>query len=157
MRDHENLDGLGDMDFILCLYQEFKPLMFATARKYLANIYDQEDVVQASLIKLIEKVCVLRNKERSALCSYIVYTVKNTALNYLKHQNVITAHSYSMDDSISEIPSDAPPLEELIELADRRKQLFRIWDKLPEIDQVLLESKYVLGQSDQQLAGTVFE
>lgn len=117
MRDHENLDGLGDMDFILCLYQEFKPLMFATARKYLANIYDQEDVVQASLIKLIEKVCVLRNKERSALCSYIVYTVKNTALNYLKHQNVITAHSYSMDDSISEIPSDAPPLEELIELA----------------------------------------
>ena len=66
MRDHENLDGLGDMDFILCLYQEFKPLMFATARKYLANIYDQEDVVQASLIKLIEKVCVLRNKELSA-------------------------------------------------------------------------------------------
>ena len=153
MRDRGALSGLGNMDFILCLYREFKPLMFATAQKYLVDTYDQEDVVQASLVKLIEKVSVLENKEHNALCSYIVYTVKNTALNYLKHQNVITAQSCSMDDPISEMPSDLPPLDELIELADRRNQLFRIWDKLPEEDQVLLEGKYVLGQSDQQLAG----
>ena len=153
MRDRGAVSGLSDTDFILWLYQEFKPLMFATAQKYLVNIPDQEDVVQTSLVKLMEKVSILKNREHSALCSYIVYTVKNTALNYLKHQNVINAHSHSMDDLISEIPSDSPPLDELVELADRRNQLFRIWDRLPEEDQVLLEGKYVLGQSNQQLAG----
>lgn len=149
MRDR---DSLSDMDFILWLYQEFKPLMFAIAQKYLENVSDQEDVVQASLVKLMEKATILQSKERSALCSYIVYTIKNTALNYIKHQNVINAHNHSMDDPIADIPSDSLPLDELIELADRRRQLCRIWGKLPQEDQVLLENKYVLGHSNQQLA-----
>ena len=59
MRDRGALSGLGNMDFILCLYREFKPLMFATAQKYLVDTYDQEDVVQASLVNMIQKVSVL--------------------------------------------------------------------------------------------------
>lgn len=54
MRDRGAVSGLIDMDFILWLYRKFKPLMFATAQKYLVNIPDQEDVVQTSLLKLID-------------------------------------------------------------------------------------------------------
>ena len=153
MREREPENTFSDMDFILWLYQEFKPLMFATAQKYLEHLPDQEDIVQTSLVKLMEKVTILQDKERGALCSYVVYTVKNTALNYLKHQNVINAHSYSLDDSFLEIPSDSLPLDELVQLIDRKRQLSGIWNRLPEEDRVLLESKYILGRSNQQLSG----
>ena len=49
-----------DQEFILWLYQEFYRLMFYTAQKYVANQKQQEDIVQESLRKLIEKTPRLR-------------------------------------------------------------------------------------------------
>ena len=46
----------SDREFLLWLYQEFSRLMFYTAQKYLADPHSQEEVVQESLKKLIEKV-----------------------------------------------------------------------------------------------------
>ena len=44
------LDTLADdpreAEFMIWLYHEFKPLMFATAKKYVSNPQDCEDVVQ---------------------------------------------------------------------------------------------------------------
>lgn len=65
-KQSKNFPGhTSDEAFILWLYDEFKPIMFATAGKYVNNSSDREDLVQASLLKLIEKVDTLRGKSRN--------------------------------------------------------------------------------------------
>ena len=73
----------SDREFLLWLYQEFSRLMFYTAQKYLADPHSQEEVVQESLKKLIEKVAVLRRLKRPALAGYVRATVRNTAIDLL--------------------------------------------------------------------------
>ena len=125
-KQSKNFPGhTSDEAFILWLYDEFKPIMFATAGKYMNNSSDREDLVQACLLKLIEKVDTLRGKNRNVLCSYIVYTIKNTAINHLKHQSIVNAHT---------------------------NQLYKVWDQLSDEDRNLLEGKYILDQTDNQLA-----
>lgn len=141
-----------DKDFMLRLYQEFKPLMFATARRYISNPSDCEDVVQDSIVKLIEKIDTLRGKDRCILGSYIVFTIRNTAINYLRRQNVINAHSGSLALQYDELESTELSLDELMSLAERRAKLSEIWDQLPEEDRVLLGGKYILGYADRELA-----
>lgn len=139
-------------DFVLRLYQEFKPLMFAIARKYISNPSDCEDVVQDSLVKLIKKVDTLRGKDRCILSSYIVFTIRNTAINHIKHQHVVDVHSSSLDAQYSDVESSEPSLDELMALAERRAKLTGIWDQLREEDRTLLEGKYIFGNTDKELA-----
>ena len=53
------LDTLADdpreAEFMIWLYHEFKSLMFATAKKYVSNPQDCEDIVQDSLERLVKK------------------------------------------------------------------------------------------------------
>ena len=76
----------SDRTFIQEIYQEFCRLMFFTAQKYLSDPLQQEEVVQESLSKLIEKVDTLRTLQPAVLASYIVATVRNTAISLLRAQ-----------------------------------------------------------------------
>lgn len=53
-------ENQSDRTFMLELYQQFSRLMFFTARKYHLEQEACEDVVQESLVKLIQKVSVLK-------------------------------------------------------------------------------------------------
>ena len=97
------LDTLADdpreAEFMIWLYHEFKPLMFATAKKYVSNPQDCEDVVQDSLERLVKKISLLRQKERCVLACYVVLTVRNTSINHLKKQALSTKALYRYDGS----------------------------------------------------------
>ena len=55
-REERNGSGYQEkQEFITGLYYEYERLMFATARRYIDDRTEQEDVVQESLKKLIEK------------------------------------------------------------------------------------------------------
>lgn len=143
----------SDRDFMLWVYQEFKKLMFSTARKYTADLSAREDIVQDGLVRLIQKVDVLRHMERCMLAGYIVSTIRNTAINYLKFQGAMKKHLDDVDeDEFNNVASQAPSMDELMILADRKAQLTKIWPMLSEADRLLLEGKYILGYTDEELA-----
>lgn len=144
--------NVNDDSFIFWLYEEFKPIMFATAGKYVNNPSDREDIVQAALIKLIEKADVLREKNRNVLCAYVVYTIRNISINHLKHQRVVNDHLSNLDERYEEIPADGLPLDEIIAMRDRKVQLLNALKQIPDEDQRLLVGKYILDQTDHQLA-----
>ena len=144
----------SDQEFMLWLYESYHRLMFATAKKYIADNAACEDIIQDSLLNLIKKVPVLRTYERCILPSYIVSTVRNTAINYLKRKGVKEKHIVTYDEDLVEtVAGDALPLDVLMELAERRDALVAVWPELPEEDRLLLEGKYILGQTDAELAG----
>lgn len=144
--DHED-----DQAFMLWLYQEFKDIMLSTAKKYISDPEDQEDVVQDSIIKLIKKISVLRGKERCILCAYVVYTVRNTAINHLRHKAVEKAHFEDLDDGI-EHEANLLSLDDLMTLKERDVRVFELLERLDEAERVILIGKYILENTDEELA-----
>ena len=142
----------SDREFMLQLYQEFKKLMFATVRQYVSNPSDCEDIIQDCLVKLIEKIPVLREKKRCVLCCYVVYTIRNTSINYLKRQKAMNTKLCRLEEQTAEIAADEPSMDELMIAMENRERLYEIWGQLPEEDLILLEGKYILRCSDSELA-----
>ena len=145
-----------NQDFLYKLYQDYHLLMFATAGKYTSNAHDKEEIVQSSLVKLIENVDRLQKLECCTLSSFVVILTRNVAINYLKHLNVIQKHSYPLSEQDNAGSLDnSSSLDEIVILRDKVSALARIWPHLPEQDQLLLSGKYILGLSDTELAQLV--
>lgn len=143
----------SDSEFMLWLYAEFKGLMYATAQKYICSSCTREDIVQDSLTKLIQKVDTLRLMEHCVLASYIVSTIRNTAINQLRTERQEKNYQADLlDGSLPDLPDQAFSIDELLILKEKRTGLSQIWSRLLPVDQVLLEGKYILGYSDAELA-----
>lgn len=115
----ENL-GQNDteQEFILWLYQEFYRLMFYTAQKYVADQKQQEDIVQESLRKLIEKTSRLRRFQRPVLASYIVSTVRNTSIDYLKMWREEKERLVNLDDLTTQEDENNQSMDETLILQE---------------------------------------
>ena len=81
------LEEPRERDFMERLYEENRRLLFATARKYASDDHDAEEIVQDSLVRLMGKVDILQEMKRCTLASYLVSTVRNTAINHLRKQS----------------------------------------------------------------------
>lgn len=143
----------SDREFVIWLYEEYHRLMFSVVKQYIPDFSVHEDIVQECLVNLIKKVSILLPMERCALSSYIVSTVRNTSINYLKHQGRVLKHQMAVeDDKEDEVLAVGAPLDELIILMERKSKLKTIWPMLRKEEQILLEGKYILGYSDRELA-----
>ena len=137
-------------DFTLRLYEEYQSLMYATAKKYLPAAA-AEDAVQDSVVKLMEKADLLQTLEERRLAGYVVSTVRNTAINLLKKQGSTEKHT-SPEPDFSEFPDREIPLDEMMILSEQSQTLINVWPRLPEDARSLLEGKYILNCTDEELA-----
>lgn len=143
------LEDPGDQVYMLEIYREFKYLMFSVAGKYVSDPLDCEDIVQDSLVKLIDKMDRLREVGRCALPAYIAAVVRNTAINHLEHQAVTGRHSHPFD---GQILADSLELGDMAQLLHHKERMSGMWAALTPEERFLLEGRYVIGYSDQELA-----
>lgn len=61
-----------DQEFLIELYEEFHALMFSVARRYNNNWMSCEDIVQESILRIMDKLDVLRSKKRCVQAGYIL-------------------------------------------------------------------------------------
>ena len=139
--------------FMTALYLEYERFMFALAGRYASNPFEQEEIVQSALVQLWQKVDTLQQMEPRAVASYIAVTIRNTALNYRRKHGKEALRQISLDDA----PEDFPALQALPAdaklLADEHKAAFlRAYQSLPPEDRFLLEGKYILQCSNEELA-----
>ena len=149
---YTTVEDPNDREFMLWLYQEFKKLMFATVKQYVSNPSDCEDIIQDCLVKLIEKIPVLRGKKRCVICIYVVYTVRNTSINFLRRQKIMYRKICNLEEQASEIAAAEPSMDDLMIVMEHKERLYEIWGQLPEEDLILLEGNYILRCSDSELA-----
>lgn len=147
-------ENQSDRAFMLELYQQFFRLMFFTVRKCHLQQDACEEVVQESLVKLIQKVSLLREMPKPVLASYIVSTTRNTAFDYSGRQKKQDICVGSLDDeSFSAcLESQTPPPDDQMEADELREQLAAVLEEISNDDRVLLEGKYILQYSDETLA-----
>ena len=142
----------SDQKFIMDVYVQFKGLMYSTAQKYISSPQAVEDVVQDAIAKLMNKVDVLRTMEHCTLASYIVSTIRNTAINQLKvEQSQNVCHTDFQEEQFS-TQHQSLSIDEMLIIKEKQLQLSQIWMQLSVDDQLLLEGKYILGYSDKELA-----
>lgn len=122
-----------DQEFLIELYEEFHALMFSVARRYNNNWMSCEDIVQESILRIMDKLDVLRSKKRCVQAGYIAMVVRNVAINTLKHEDIVKAHARE----VAEEEPTAPTMDEILIARENAE---------------LLRGKYMLGYSDEYLA-----
>ena len=151
-REIKTTEQRSNQQFISHIYQEYERLMYYTVRKYIADMHQCEDVVQDSLEKLIEKVEVLRILSEPALANYIVVTVKNTSINYLKRYDIERVRIEELYRELVAKESYSQSLDEILISKETCFRLKKVWPNLDEETRRLLEGKYFLGYDDRKLA-----
>ena len=83
-----------DREFMTLLYIRYQRLLYKEIYEILKKPWNTEDILQATLVKLIDKIPELRQKERPQLVGYICAAARNTALNFLRAQDKIAPFSF---------------------------------------------------------------
>lgn len=104
------------------------------------------------MVKLIDKIPELRNKEQPQLIGYISVTARNTAYNFLRSQKKIAPFSFDEYMQQSEPIAEHRQMEELLISKEEIDELVRRWPQLDAKSKYLLEGKYILGKSDEVMA-----
>lgn len=147
------IEDENDREFMTQLYLQNERIMYAEMRKMGADSWVMDDVLQDSLIRLIDKVDVLRRLDQRKQVNYIITTVRNQLKNYYRKNQRTTI--YSLDDEDSFLGRTLSADEDVEEIIVRKEQISKlqiIWPQLSEATQQLLERKYILGQSNEEIA-----
>lgn len=149
------INDVDDRAFMQEVYQQNERLMYAIALKYASNTQDCEDIVHDTVEKLCKNIAKIKELPNSALRAYVVYAVRNTAINFRKHQATINRHiqQLSGDDSNSEYDQPESIIERIEYLQEKRTSLTKVWMQLTDAEQELLYRKYVLDQTTEELSG----
>lgn len=146
------IENDDDREFMAELFLRYQRLLYNEIYEILNNPWNTEDILQATLVKLIDKIPELWKKEETKLVSYMVVAARNNTYNFLRAQKKsaqVSFEEYSgQENSASadrQIGSGMIAKEEIEEMVRR-------WSQLDERSKHLLEGKYILGKSDEALA-----
>lgn len=73
------IENEDDREFMTRLYLDYSRLMQQQITKIVQDEWAAEDLMQTTLVKLIDKVQDLRTKDRNHLINYIISACKNQA------------------------------------------------------------------------------
>lgn len=146
------IENEDDRNFMAMIYEKYSRLMYNEIYRILNDKWQTEDVMHATIVRLIDKVGELRAKDRDHLVNYIIAASKNQARNYIRDNQ--KHNGYSFDDCL-DVPDKKNSREtmelNLIHVEDLR-QLTAVWDRLDERSRYVLEGYYILEKTMPQLA-----
>ena len=133
-----------DRAFMERLFVDYHRLMYHEIFKLVHDQWAAEDVMQSTLVRLIDKIPELRIKDRDHLVNYIITASKNQARNYMRDSG---RHSTSDLQEFMEYEDpnmDGEAIEPQVIKKEDPEVLSRIWTQLDERTRYLLEGYYIL-------------
>lgn len=141
-----------DREFMSALFTNYNRLMYREIYCILYDPWATEDVMQTTIEKLIDKVKELRVKDRDHLVNYIISASRNRAKNYLRDHSRYQLVPLDDETGIPDIEHSSDAMDfQLIRESDL-DILARIWPRLDERSRFLLEGRYLLEKTPQELA-----
>lgn len=137
---------------MLGVYEKYHKLMYSIAGRT-ANPADCEDIVQNAMISLIKNCATLMRLDEPALVKYISITVRTTSIKYYSQKEAWQSRVISLDDEdIPDMPDTCPPIEEMLCSTESMEEFRQAWRGLADSERLLLEQKYFLSLSDDELS-----
>lgn len=144
------IEDEDDRAFAEHLYVTYRRLMLSEIQKIVENAWDAEDVMHSVVVKLIDKLDLLRTLSRANLVNYIITASRNTAISLLREKKKLPA--YSFDDLVDSMEEDSMTTEDRVMLELDQEIAHQAWCLLPYEVQSLLSAKYVLEQTDIEIS-----
>ena len=142
-----------EREFITNIYNVYYDYMRKKAYSFVRNNEEAEELVHDAFVNLIENVKVVMTVDKQKLPSYIITTIRNVCINRWKANKKLHEAVFSMDDAdLANWLKDNAALPE--DLYIKNEELFlmhKALSRLPERDQRLLEAKYTLNLSDEDI------
>ena len=146
------IENDDDREFMAELFLRYQRLLYNEIYEILKNPWNTEDVLQATLVKLIDKISELRKKEEAKLVSYMVVAARNNTYNFLRAQKKAAQVSFEEYSGQENSASADRQIESGMIAKEEIEEMVRRWSQLDERSKHLLEGKYILGKSDEALA-----
>lgn len=147
------IDDTDDRVFMTSLYLQYKRLMMSEILKIIGEKCDAEDILQASLVKLIEKIPRLRTLGERQRVNYLITTVKNTAYSALRRLKKTGFASIDDDEWVlGDRLCSNDCVEETITRVETVERLEVIWPMLDEKSRYLLSARYFLEMQPPEIA-----
>ena len=143
------IENEDDRQFLENVYLQYHRLMYAQALQILKQRQAAEDTVSDSLLALAKKIALLRTFECNKLRSYVVITVRHTAISHL---NKGKREQLPGDAAFDEIAGTDRVDARLLEQAgiEGVKAAIRA---LPPREKDLMLMKYFREMTEQEIAG----
>lgn len=140
-----------DEAFFQQFYDENKRFLYYIARKYTTDTNECDDLVQEAVVRLINNIPTLRDMSRCKIAQYIVLTVRTAFLDLQrrkKKENII----YFDDKVLEEMMLEALIPVDLEQQMESKSAVAKLKAELSKKDWTLLEGKYLLGLSQEELS-----
>lgn len=139
-----------DKRFFQQLFEEYKDFMYFIAGRYTADPVDCEDTVQEAVLRLMGNIPTLRSFCREKKAKYIMLTVKTAYLDCekRKHRDRVVF----LDDETLEAVQHMQAGCEPDGMRAEHETIEALKAQLPARDWMVLEGKYILGYSQEELA-----
>lgn len=142
-----------DRDFIRWLYIRYERLMYSEIYKIVQDNWATEDILQDTIVKLIDKIELLKQLPEKKRVNYIISASKNTAYTYAKRKmNRDLLSIEELADNRKSVSFLWDNIEEDLILRDDLKQLSKVWSSLDDRTRYLLEARYILEKSAVEIS-----
>lgn len=141
--------------FMTNLYRRFYRPMLTKAQTMVKGDDSAEEVVQETFLNLVKNAEYVMNIDKSKIPYYLVAAVRNTAVGiYRKTKKNEPKFIFSLDDvaAAETIAGTSAQPEEIYLNAERCGEVAESIAMLSDRDRLLLEAKYLLGKSDEEIA-----
>ncbi|SHI23284.1 RNA polymerase sigma-70 factor, ECF subfamily [Sporobacter termitidis DSM 10068] len=153
MLNLEAFEENDDKNFLIDLYTTYYGFVKKTIYNIIKDKKDLEDLIDDAFLKLIEKVSLLRTLNNYRTSTYIYYTAKSIAINYIVRRDVENRFRFlGADEDLSEhFISREYGMEDRILYQSELESLGNAIMKLPQDQQDLLNYKYLLNMNDAEI------
>ena len=138
-----------DRAYMTRLFVKYQRLMYRTIYDTLGDKWTTEDVLQTTLLRLIDHLDTLRRLEPEGLAGYIAAACRHTAYNAVRDSG---RHPWLPLDGGPEVPDERQEVEDRVLRRLELNALAQVWPRLDENTRWLLEARYILDYSDGELA-----
>lgn len=146
------IENDDDRYFMERLYECYSRLMYSEIYKIVEDRWWAEDLMHATIERLIDKVDELRTKDRNHLVNYIISASRNQAKNYIRDNKARSGYSFDEHFDMPDWENSRDEVEFKLILAEDLRRLPLIWDKLDDESRYVLEGYYILEKSMPRLA-----
>ena len=145
------IEDESDREFMSQLFIRYQRLMYHEAFKITHEKYAAEDAMQNALVRLIDKIALLRTLDETKLINYIITAMKNSAYNYMA-RDVKPDFSFDELRDVCDGVDERELIDERIDMYFLMHTLASVWPQLDERSRYLLEGRYILEKSTDEMA-----
>ena len=132
-------------------YYEYRLFVYKLAWQHCDGKTDAEDLAQEVWEKLCTKEKVLFAYSKKQQIAYISAVVRNTAVSFARKEK----KTCPLDQAYNLGYNEANILNEVMDRQMKAEIFYRIWPSVPESIRELLERKYLLLESDAEIAAAM--